>query len=558
MDGIGIGVLLGGVGLFLLGMALMTEGLKMAAGPALGAIISSSTQTRWRGLLSGIVVTAMVQSSSAVTVAAIGFVNAGLLTLGQSLWVLFGSNIGTTMTGWLVALVGMKIKVEAAALPLIGLGMALRISGPETRRGAIGGALTGFGVLFLGIDFIQQGFAGSEQALDLATLSGRGVLSVVAFLLAGLLLTILMQASAAALVVVLTLAQSGIIPLSEAAAAVIGANIGTTVTALIAVIGATPNARRAALAHVLFNILTGLVALLTLPLLLAGVAHLRDAFELESSPAVSLALFHTVFNLLGVALMWPLTDRLTIFLQGRFRTREEEVGQPQYIDRNVASVPSLAADALRREMDRLGGMAIGGVLARTGQLTGEARRPDDSAAQPQLSRAMQEFLTQVNRRSMSERTAEVLAGLLRVQRYYDTCHELAPDIVSGRDAIEALRGTALHDEVGALAGAAENLLQELDPAVEPLPPDGEKLAEFERAYQALKASLLAAGAAGRLDIPLMESLMRSFSTLRRIIDQAAKAARLLDDLRRHARTEPDADKDGLATSAADRDPAAGS
>jgi phosphate:Na+ symporter len=157
MESARIGLLLGGVGLFLLGMALMTDGLKMAAGPALGAIISSSTQTRWRGLLSGIVVTAMVQSSSAVTVAAIGFVNAGLLTLGQSLWVLFGSNVGTTMTGWLVALVGLKIKVDAAALPLIGLGMALRISGPQTRRGAIGGALTGFGVLFLGISFIQQG-----------------------------------------------------------------------------------------------------------------------------------------------------------------------------------------------------------------------------------------------------------------------------------------------------------------------------------------------------------------------------------------------------------------
>lgn len=535
MEGIGIGVLLGGVGLFLLGMALMTDGLKMAAGPALGAIISSSTQTRWRGLLSGIVVTAMVQSSSAVTVAAIGFVNAGLLTLGQSLWVLFGSNVGTTMTGWLVALVGMKIKVDAAALPLIGLGMALRISGPETRRGAIGGALTGFGVLFLGIAFIQQGFAGSEQALDLASLSGRGILSVVAFVLAGLLLTVLMQASAAALVVVLTLAQAGIIPLSEAAAAVIGANIGTTVTALIAVIGATPNARRAALAHVLFNLLTGFVALLMLPLLLAGVAHLRDAFELESSPAVSLALFHTLFNLLGVALMWPLTERLTHFLQGRFRTREEEAGQPQYIDRNVASVPSLAADALRREMFRLGGMTMAGVRNRTALLAGQPAGPDNSAAQPGLSQAMRNFLTEVTRQGMSERTASTLAALLRVQGYYDICQEHAPDIAVGRDALASLAGSPLHDEVCALASHAGRLFAQFDPAGEhPQPATAEQLAAFETEYQTLKAALLAAGADGRLAMGQMDALTRSFSVLRRIVDQSAKAAHLLDSLHREA------------------------
>lgn len=539
MEGIGFGMLLGGVGLFLLGMALMTDGLKMAAGPALGEIISASTQTRWRGLLSGIVVTAMVQSSSAVTVAAIGFVNAGLLTLGQSLWVLFGSNVGTTMTGWLVALVGLKIKVDAAALPLIALGMALRISGPETRRGSIGGALTGFGVLFLGIDFIQQGFAGSEQALDLAELSGRGWLSVVAFVLAGMLLTVLMQASAAALVVVLTLANAGIIPLSEAAAAVIGANIGTTVTALIAVIGATPNARRAALAHVLFNLLTGLVALLMLPLLLAGVAHLRDAFELESSPAVSLALFHTLFNLLGVALMWPLTERLTVFLQGRFRTREEEVGQPQYIDRNVASVPSLAADALRREMIRLGGMTIAGVRNRTALLAGQAARPDDSAAQPGLSQAMRNFLTEVTRHGMSERTASTLAVLLRTQGYYDLCHELAPDITIGRDAVATLAGSPLHGEVCALASHAGRLFAQFDPTGDhPQPATAEQLAAFEAEYQTLKAALLVAGADGRLAIAAMDALTRSFSIIRRLVDQAAKAARLLDGLHRETPAAP--------------------
>ena len=150
MSGGATGLLLGGIGLFLLGMILMTDGLKTAAGPTLDRVLAASTQTRLRGLFSGIFITALVQSSSAVTVAAIGFVNAGLMSFSQSLWVLFGANVGTTMTGWLVALIGLKIKVEAAALPLIGIGMALRLSGAEKRRGAIGTTLTGFGILAAG------------------------------------------------------------------------------------------------------------------------------------------------------------------------------------------------------------------------------------------------------------------------------------------------------------------------------------------------------------------------------------------------------------------------
>ncbi|MBU0752642.1 MAG: Na/Pi symporter [Gammaproteobacteria bacterium] len=523
-----VNVLLGGVGLFLLGMALMTDGLKTAAGPALGRLLASSTQTRWRGLVSGVVVTALVQSSSAVTVAAIGFVNAGLLTFSQSLWVIFGSNVGTTMTGWLVALIGLKIKVEAAALPMIGIGMALRLTGAESRRGAAGTALAGFGVLFLGIGLLQQAFAGAGGAVDLAGLSGAGIRSVVAFVLAGLLLTVLMQSSSASLAIVLTLAETAVIPLQDAAAAVIGANIGTTVTALVAVIGATPNARRAASAHVLFNILTGLTALALLPLLIGVVDLARDAFDLDSSPAVSLALFHTVFNLLGVVLMWPLATRLSAFLLHRFRTREEEVGQPRYLDRNVASVPSLAADALQRELARFGGIAIGGVWSRIGLLTGASGRPDDAVALPSLGHAIADFVTQVSRGSMADKTAQKLATLLRVQRYYETCGELAPEIETGHAAVVALGETPLRAAVIDMAKLADELLVQLNPDTEPFAPLGEAQAvEFEMRYQQLKASILDAGARGEIDIDTMESLTRTFSTLRRIIDQATKAARLL-------------------------------
>ncbi|MCF8151711.1 MAG: Na/Pi symporter [Sulfuritalea sp.] len=526
MDSTALNVLLGGIGLFLLGMVLMTDGLKTAAGPALSRILASSTQTRLRGLFSGIAVTALVQSSSAVTVATIGFVNAGLLTFGQSLWVIFGANVGTTMTGWLVALIGFKIKVEVAALPMIGLGMALRVSGADTRRGAAGTALAGFGVLFLGIGFLQQAFSG--EGFDLSGLSGEGYRSVLSLLLAGVLMTVIMQSSSAALAIVLTLAEAGALPLQEAAAAVIGANIGTTVTALIAAIGATPNARRAAAAHVLFNTLTGVAAIALLPLLIGVVDLVQTSFALAASPAISLALFHTVFNLLGVILMWPLATRLAAFLQHRFRSREEDAGQPRFLDRNVASVPSLAADALRRELTRFGGIAIGAVWSRNGLLTGAGSRPEGAVALPALARAIAEFVTQVSRASMADKTAQNMAKLLRVQRYYETCGELAPEIATGGSAVAALGYSPLHEAVLAMATEADTLLLQLNPDTEPFAPlDEAQLLKFESDYQQLKSAILSAGARGEIDIDSMESLTRSFSALRRVIDQGNKAARLL-------------------------------
>lgn len=527
MNGINLAAMLGGVGLFLLGMSMMTDGLKLAVGPSLSGLLHRWTATRLRGLLFGILATALVQSSSAITVAAIGFVNAGLLPLGQSLWIFFGANVGTTFTGWLVAVIGFKLKLEAAALPLIGVGVLLRMTGQETRRGAIGSAMAGFGVLFLGIGFLQQAFATGGEGLDLARLSGHGVWSVIAFVAAGAMLTAMMQASAATLAIVLTLAEAGVMPMTEAAAAVIGANIGTTATALLASIGATPNARRAALAHVMFNLLTGFVALLALPFLLDLIGRLRDWFELGAQPAVTLALFHSVFNLLGVLLMWPLTDRLGRFLETRFRTREEEVGRPRYIDRNVGAVPSLAVDALHREISRLGGIVLD--LARQRATPVDGGTPEWPAVDPfpPLSRAVVDFVTEVNRHPMPADTARNLAALLRVHRYYDTCHELCAEIAhihtppAGLDA-------GLTEAMQALTQRATALLATLTPDAAdaaPLPP--EALPDFEVAYHALKAQLLEAGASGRLSLDEMDRLMGGFSALRRLIEQAHKAATTL-------------------------------
>ncbi|MDP3688079.1 MAG: Na/Pi cotransporter family protein [Sulfurimicrobium sp.] len=517
------GGLLGGNGRFLLGMGLMADGLKLAAGPALERILAYSTKTRMRGLASGILVTAMVQSSSAVTVAAIGFVNAGLLTLGQSMWVLFGANVGTTMTGWLVALVGLKFKIEVLALPLIGIGMALRLSGERNRRGALGQALAGFGVLFLGIDMMKEAFSG--MSADFKLPEGEGVGDTLVQVLIGIALTVLMQSSSASLTIALTAAQGGLLTAQGAAAMVIGANIGTTVTALIASIGATPNAKRAAAAHILFNILTGGVALLLLPWLVPAIGAAGDALELGSAPAAKLALFHTAFNLLGVMLIWPIADRMTRFLEERFRAAEEDEARPRYLDTNVAAVPALALDALEREVRRMGGIALRMMREALAGADGSKLAVDQQIV-ARLNQAVADFISHINRAGMSPDSARRLPHILRVARYYETVAELSAEVASAKHEIQPLpqieADSAFLDQV-------KRMLERIDP--EEKLADGGDIASgvqsMEGDYQILKAELLEEGAQGRLPVADMDARLRAASAIRRVVQQAAKAVRLL-------------------------------
>jgi phosphate:Na+ symporter len=518
-----LGGLAGGVGLFLLGMGLMTDGLRLAAGPALERILAYSTKTRLRGLASGALVTVAVQSSSAVTVAAIGFVNAGLLSLGQALWVLFGANVGTTMTGWLVALVGMKFKIDLFALPLIGIGMLLRLTGAGSRRGALGTALAGFGVLFLGIDMLKETFSG--VAADFTLPHWEGLIGVAAMVLIGVLMTVLMQASAAALVLAFSAAQSGLVTLEAAAAVVIGANIGTTVTALLAAIGATPNAKRAAAAHILFNLLTGAVALLLLPWLLSALGWLGAALDMDAAPAARLALFHTAFNLLGVALIWPLAGWLTGFLLARFKSAEEDEARPRYLDKNVLAVPALALDALDREVRNLGGIALRSVRGALG----EAPALDSSQGIVlRLGHAIAEFIAQLSRASMAVESARRLPELLRVARYYEAAAELATEAVL---AAREVADMPAMDSDTAFRRQGESLLGRAEPdaaLIDPVALDA-GLRDFEDDYQILKAALLEAGVAGALSVTAMDARLRAASALRRAVEQAVKAARMLSN-----------------------------
>lgn len=536
----------GGVGLFLLGMSMMTDGLKLAAGPALERILGGATRTRGHALASGALVTAVVQSSSAVTVATIGFVNAGLMTLAPALWVLFGANVGTTMTGWLVALVGLKFKIEALALPMIGIGVVFRLTGEGTRRGALGSAGAGLGLLFLGIAMLQQAFGGLAETVHPPT--GEGPLAALAQLGIGAVLTVLMQSSSASMTVALTAAQGGLLTPQGAAAMVIGANIGTTVKAMLAAIGATPNARRAAAAHVIFNALTGVVALLLLPWLIDAIAALRAWLGLPADAAAKLALFHTIFNVLGVLLMWPLAARLTRWLQGRFRAREEDEAQPRHLDDNALAVPALAVEALAREVDRIGHAAVR--MARAA-LAGAEAGPlaRDDLVVGRLAEAADRFAERVNRGAMTRESSARLAATLRVQRYHRSTAEQA--LLAAAIPVPALPAAAA-PEWQAFVQRADALLALCDPLAAPATPPtaGEvaaaparevaaALATAESAYQALKATLLAAAAGGGMAIAPMEAALRRLSALRRAMQQAAKAHQHRHDAYAHLHERDD-------------------
>ncbi|TXD35652.1 Na/Pi cotransporter family protein [Lujinxingia vulgaris] len=333
--------ILGGVGLFLLGMALLSDGLRSLGGNALRAWLQRLTGNRLSSVATGTVVTALVQSSSATTLMTIGFVSAGLLSFTQSLGVILGANLGTTMTSWLVALIGLKIDIGAFALPLVGIGAFIHLLA-RARGAKLGTALAGFGLIFVGIDVLQTGMLEVSTRVSPADFAIDGFGGRLLLVGVGIVMTVIMQSSSAAVAATLTALATGAIDVTQAASLVIGQNVGTTITAAIGSIGATIPARRTALAHILFNVLTGCIALAALPLLIPSLNALLTALHVHDD-ATHIAAFHTAFNLIGVLLLLPfihpfsaLIERLIPGPVRRFTS---------HLDTSTHSLPPIALDA---------------------------------------------------------------------------------------------------------------------------------------------------------------------------------------------------------------------
>jgi len=326
---------LGGIGLFLMGMSLLSQGLIAFAGNALKRSLIRFTGTPFKAFLSGTLATALVQSSSATTVTVIGFVSAGLITFSQAIGFVIGASLGNTGTGWIVATLGLRISLGYYTLPLIGIGALMKLFS-KGRAADMGVALVGFGMIFLGLDTLQQGMQGFSAHYNLSGLPSGGMLDDFLVMLIGLVMTIVMQSSTAAIATTLAAYHAAAINFDQAAALVVGAAVGTTVTGALVAIGATIPAKRTALANILFNLAAGLIAIVLLPLLIAAVDLLNARFGLTPG-AVSLAAFHTLFIGLGVALFLPFTPQFARLISHFLPERGESL--VQHLDDSLYSVP---------------------------------------------------------------------------------------------------------------------------------------------------------------------------------------------------------------------------
>lgn len=335
---------LGGIGLFLLGMTLMTSSLKSLAGNALKDILAKFTGGRISAILLGAVVTTMVQSSHVTTIAAIGFVSAGLLTFKQSLGVIFGANLGTTTIGWIVSLLGFKFKIGLISLPLVMIGATLRIAGKK-RINHLGTVLCGFALIFIGVDFLQSGMHGltdyiSLNSFDGFTYTGRFLLVII-----GVIMTIVMQSSGAAVTMTLAALFAGTINVEQGAALVIGQNIGTTITAAVAGIGATTQAKRTAIAHIMFNIFTAAVAFIILPVFVSGLRLILHYVNIHDK-TILLSAFHSSFNILGVFIFTPFIDQFAKVIEKIVPERGAVL--TKNLDDTVLNIPAVAHESARR------------------------------------------------------------------------------------------------------------------------------------------------------------------------------------------------------------------
>lgn len=379
--------LFGGIGLFLLGMSLLTEGLKAFAGDALRQALVRFTGTPFKAFGSGALATALVQSSSATTVTVIGFVSAGLLTFPQAVGVVMGASLGTTATGWIVAGLGLKISMGFYALPVIGVGAFMHLLG-RGRIKSLGLAFAGFGIIFTGIDTLQQAMSGLSGVFDLAALPASGWTGHLAAMLVGIVLTVLMQSSSAAVATTLTALHTGSVNFDQAASLVIGAAIGTTVTGALAAIGGSAPAKRTAVAHVTFNLTTGLIAVAILPGLLWLVAWAQANFELDPG-ASSLAAFHTLFIGIGVLLFLPWAAPFARLIERL--VSENRPALTRHLDSSLLHTPAVALEATRRVYRRIARHALRGLDAALGGLPLPPGEPSHAELRQALEQTRQFF-----------------------------------------------------------------------------------------------------------------------------------------------------------------------
>ncbi|MBX3353618.1 MAG: Na/Pi cotransporter family protein [Phycisphaeraceae bacterium] len=410
--------LAGSIGLFLVGMILLTDGLKAVAGDALRRLLTKAVSNQWTGAMWGAILTALVQSSTATSLVTIGLVSAGLLTFTQAVGVILGANIGTTGTSWLVAAVGLKISLSTVALPMIAFGAVMRLFG-KGRWSAMGFAIAGFGLLFVGIDGMATGMADLSERFDPSQLPrADGLVGRLLLILIGLAMTVVVQSSSAAAATTITALYAGAISIDQATAMIVGQSVGTCFTALMTIPGAPTAAKRTALAHVMFNVIIACAVFFILPAFTDAVVWFAERAGAESA-SVQVAIFHTTYKLTAALIFLPFALPFANLIEWMLPQRGPRL--IANLDDSVADVAEVGVEAARR--------SIAGIAAAS---LDHAMKPEDSAADrlhdidESLSTA-RSFLTKLGSSSgvkhQQERMVSLLHSIDHAERLAGALHE---------------------------------------------------------------------------------------------------------------------------------------
>lgn len=340
-----IWLFLSGLGIFLFGMHMMEESIRLLSGGAFRSLIRKYTRTRIKAIFTGTISTAILQSSSAVSLMVLAFVGAGIMPLTQAIAVMMGAKIGTTATAWIVAVFGFKFSIDAFSLPLIGIGgLGMIVLAKSTRYVNISKFLVAFGFLFMGLDYMKGSVDQFSEGIDPAQFEGYGILL---FMLLGLVMTAVMQSSSATIAIILTMLYSGVIQFEAGAAMVIGANVGTTVTVLLGSLGGMVAKKQAAFSQLIFTSGTAVITLIFLSPLTWLVLNL---FSFESNIVIGLALFHSIFNVFGVILYYPFINKLAEVSEKVIPEKHNELSK--FIHKTDPVVTEAGIEAFRKEIRR--------------------------------------------------------------------------------------------------------------------------------------------------------------------------------------------------------------
>ncbi|MFV7790442.1 Na/Pi cotransporter family protein [Aliarcobacter lanthieri] len=346
-------VILSGIAIFIIGMFFMQDGFKQLSGGILEKLLQKFTSNTLYAILTGFLSTSIVQSSTIISLVVISFLSAELLTLVQGIGIIFGSNLGSTTTAWIVSSLGVDVKISAYAFPMIVFGVILRFFKSNASKGT-GNVLLGLGFIFLGIAYMKDGFDVMKNSIDLASYAMDGYTGIIVYIIIGIIVTVVIQSSAATLAIVITALNADSITYVNALALAIGANVGTTLTAILASFTSNENGKRVALVHFIFNIVSA--SFITI-----FIFHFKDLVDFlapylgisDKNYGMKLALFHTIFSAIGILLLTPFIPLLVKLSEKLIKKKVSSASKPKYLNPSVIQNPDAALVSIRKEIINL-------------------------------------------------------------------------------------------------------------------------------------------------------------------------------------------------------------